>query len=612
MVELLKYSSATNTFSSDQLLDPREIVLVVDDSPEIVVLLNHFLQKLDLPTKSAINAFECDLMLRQNSVALVLLDIGLPDRSGIEILQEISHEFPDLGIIIVIGTTDIEVALRCLRSGADDYLTKPVNLDRFTRTVFSVLTKRKLSLDNKRFQKELEANAYKNHFLHQLSMKMNSAYLSTSELSGILHAILVGITANEGLRFNRAFLALFDENQNVLTGRLAIGPATPEEAGNVWESIHNKGLGLQELIDSYPDSSNSRDISVNRLIQQISIPSTARDHVLMKVIASRKSKLVNSDENIEETNFSGLEELLKNNTLAIIPLYSPRKSIGVLIADNFITKYPITEEDVQSLEIFANQASLAIEHCHLYDEMSRKISELKSVTEELERSKDFMVSSEKFSAVGYISAQLVHSIRNPITTIGGVARLLHKKITDEKLFKFLDILSTETEKIEGIIQDIFTYVEHDSLQLNRQPLYPVLNTTIKLFYTTMQANGIVYHSDLQNPDPSPVFDSTKIRQVLYHLIKNAIESMAGGGILTLKCIHDERKITISISDTGFGISDSNLGRVTDPFFTTKTYGTGMGLTLVRSIVEKHQGTLQLQHAEPSGLSAIITLPFDRE
>ena len=91
-----------------------------------------------------------------------------------------------------------------------------------------------------------------------------------------------------------------------------------------------------------------------------------------------------------------------------------RKSLGVIIADHFVTHEPIAKELIKSLEIFANQASLAIEHSQLYMEMEDKIDDLKNVTQEMEKNKDLLVESESYSALGHMSAQLVHVLRNPI------------------------------------------------------------------------------------------------------------------------------------------------------------------------------------------------------
>ena len=602
---------STINLSIDRLIDSHEIVAVVDDSPEIVLLLNHYLQKLGLPSQSASSAQELHNLFTNYSIALVLLDIGLPDRNGIDVMHELSAAFPDLAIIIVTGTTDVEVALRCLREGADDYLIKPVNIDRFQRTVLSTLTKRRLSIDNKRFQKELEANAYKNQFLHQLSMMMTSAYLSTQELREILHAILVGITANEGLKFNRAILTLFDEKHQYLCGRLAIGPATPEEAGVLWKSIENKSHSLHDLITAHTANSLEIDKNLNQLIQTLNIPVTDGDHILIAATRLRTSQRVTGGISPMGTRLYGLDHLLNHDSFVAIPLYSPRKSIGVLIADNLVTKAPITAEDVQNLEIFASQASLAIEHCSLYEEMSRKVSELEKLTEELEHNRDLLVAAEKYTAAGQMSAHLVHSIRNPITAIGGIARLLTKKAHDESIAKYLDQIVFDSSKIEEMLDDMFAYIEQDNFHVHKQPVYPLLQKSVAFFYAKMKASGITCSFDFQGDDPLPAIDATKMSLAMYHLVKNAIEAMPEGGTLSIGGFSDEHSLTLRISDTGVGLSKENLSRASDPFFTTKTYGTGMGLTLVKDILHKLHGTLELLPGSPTGTTAIVHLPLTK-
>ena len=206
------------------------------------------------------------LMAREN-IALVLLDIGLPGQNGNEILKDIAPAHPDLGIIMVTGTTDIDVALDCLRKGADDYLPKPISVNQLNYTVQNTLKKRRLAINNRIFQEELESTNARMRFLHHLTLKMNTAYLNTVELQGILQAILVGITSDDGLRFNRAFLALYSKDGRSLNGKIAVGPASREHAGQVWNSIKEKGLQLDDILATIQRKTIAEDIEVNRIIK---------------------------------------------------------------------------------------------------------------------------------------------------------------------------------------------------------------------------------------------------------------------------------------------------------------------------------------------------------
>ena len=610
MVELLSYKDTHLNHAPSELLEKDEIIVIVDDSPEIAILLEHLLTRQGYSVCKTGSADGLSELLDSRKVALVLLDIGLPDRDGMEILADIAPKFPDLGIIMVTGTTDLQTALYCLRIGADDYLTKPVMPDVFNHTIQLTLKKRRLAIDNRLFQKELEATNFRTQFLHQLNLKMNTAYLSIIELESILHAILVGITSEEGLKFNRAFLALFDEDQDVLQGKLAIGPACREDAGRVWDNIKARNLKLNDIIGHMQEDCLDSDVEVNRIARSLSIPGADADHILLRSCRERRTVLVTEGTAAGMVVATDLLRILGEKDFIIVPLYSPSRSLGVIIADNFITGKAITVEDIQALEIFASQASLAIEHSHLYRDMTAKITELEMVTQELEKNKDLLVEAERYSTLGYMSAQLVHAIRNPITSIGGTARLLTKRVDDPRILKFLNIMTQETAKIESTLEDLFNFVEESALQKSNQSLHALLQKSVMIFYGSMKKLGITYHLDLTAPDPYLDIDPRKIRQIFLHLIRNAIEAMPHGGELRVSTQEMGDEIRVTIRDSGMGITGAHLDRAADPFFTTKTYGTGMGLTLVEQIVKLHGATFSLKHNEGEGM--IATIGFKRQ
>lgn len=604
MVELISSDEILHP-APGKLLDDDEIIVIVDDSPEIVVLLQAYLKKHNLRSTPARSAAELFELITTYHVALVLLDIGLPDRDGTEILSELTDKYPDLGVIMVTSTTDIHVALDCLRRGADDYLTKPVNIELFYHSVTQTLKKRRLAIENRMFQQELQLNNLRTLFLHHLNLKINSVYLDARELNKVLQAILIGITSNEGLKFNRAFLALFDAEETLLKGELAIGPGNHQEAQKVWDEIKVKDLKLQDLFSYIGTSLAGKDVIVNEIVRSLSIPAANSSHPLIHACRSRTSILVDKG----KATVAIPEELiatLGENSFVIVPLYSPRRAIGVIIADNFVTKQPIQKTDVEALELLAGQASLAIEHSTLYADMQAKINELELVTLELEESKDLLIEAERYTALGQMSAQLVHAIRNPITSIGGTSRLLSKRFNDEKARKFLDVLVKETEKVESTLNDLFSFVSEYEPQKSEQPLFPLIRRSVMLFYTIMKRQNIAYSLDFYGADPLIEMDSEKIRQVFLHLIRNSIEAMPDGGTLTLSSYQENSSVVVSISDTGGGVGNDELEHLTDPFYTTKIYGTGMGLTLVEQILGQHEASFALIPNDSQGTTALVT------
>lgn len=587
-----------------ELLDNGEVILIVDDYPEIVALLQEFLQDQGLPTITAGSAGELQQAMQRHAVALVILDIGLPDRSGMDLLPELKTNFPDLAIIMLTAVTDLHTALECMREGADDYLTKPVQFTEFFATVRKVLEKRRLTINNRLYQRQIEQANFRINLLHELAMKMNSAYLSMVELDEILQAILIGITAEEGLRFNRAFLALFNESGDTLMGKIAIGPACRYEAGRIWREMEEKDLRINVLIDNIRESCLNVDTEVNVIARTLKVSAGDNEHILIRAVRNRRSILVTEGKSDYPVP-PELLRLLDEDTFVIVPLYSPSRSLGVIIADHFVTRQPITDELIKALESFATQASLAIEHCHLYMAMEEKIQQLEAMAYELEKNKDLLVEAERFSALGHMAAQLVHNIRNPITSIGGTARLLARKTEEPERLKFLNVITSETARIETTLEELFSFVREDIPVREPHPLYPLIRKSLVMFYNTLQKQHIVQELILPEPDPTLRVDQHQFRQMLVHLLRNAVEAMPEGGKLSIEVGHEDRDVTIAIRDSGIGFSDLALSRATDPFFTTKMFGTGMGLTVVKRIVKDHNGTLKLHNRREGGTEALL-------
>lgn len=591
---------------NDQFLEGDEVILAVDDYQAVVILLQNFLHQRGLTTLTAGSLQEFRQILHSIPIALILLDINLPDGDGTQVIAEIKEASPNTAVIMLSAATDLHTALKCLRYGADDYLTKPVQLATFWETVRKVLEKRRLQINNRRYQRQLEQAHFRIQLLHELAMKMNTAYLGMTALEEILQAILVGITAEEGLKFNRAFLALFDPSCTILEGKLAVGPGCREDAVRIWEEISSKSLKFHDIIDSIKEHDFHKDSEVNMIVRSLSIPSGKKDHLLIRAAMERKTINVCHGQ-CEFPVPLDLMDLLQEDSFVVVPLYSSNHSLGVIIADHFVTGKKIDLALIHALESFASQASLAIEHCRLYAEMEKKIRELELVSHELESNKDLLVESERYSALGQVAAQLAHNIRNPITSIGGTARLLSRKTSDPQQLKFLDMMTAEVTRIEETLEDLFNFVDTTPVQKEPVLVYPLIIKTLMLFYNNMEKQGVKYQTVVPEQLTCNL-DSAQIRKVLVHLVRNAVEAMENGGTLNIEVTSDEEYIRITIRDSGMGIAAHELQRVSDPFYTTKVAGTGVGLALVERIVEDHQGKFSIRCRDSGGTEVVVSLP----
>ncbi|HHD56521.1 MAG TPA: response regulator [Desulfobulbaceae bacterium] len=270
-------------------LEKDEKILIVDDYPDFVLLLQDFLEEHKFSTVSAGSAARLRQMVAEENIALILLDIGLPDVSGLELLPELKKENPDLAVIMLTAVTDLETALDCIRRGADDYLTKPIKFSALLASLQTILEKRRLTINNRRYQQQIEQARFRNQLLHELTLQMNTAYLGMTDLDEILQAILVGITAEQGLRFNRAFLALFDEQGRELVGKLAIGPGDRDDGARIWNDIRTKDLRFEDLISRIREHSFIDNSEVNHIVQALHVSADQSKHILIRAARERRS-----------------------------------------------------------------------------------------------------------------------------------------------------------------------------------------------------------------------------------------------------------------------------------------------------------------------------------
>ncbi|MFH1215391.1 MAG: response regulator [Pseudomonadota bacterium] len=595
------------SMAAEHLLHGNEVIAVVDDEISIREPLKLYFEQQGFPVADAGGGEELLTLLARANVALILLDIGLPDVDGTALLPEITASYPDTSIIMLSGQSDIQVALDCIRNGADDYITKPVQFNEIMVAVKKNLEKRRLVLENRRYQDDLEQAYFRIQLLHQLSVKMNTVYLNSGELDEILRAILVGITANEGLRFNRAFLALFDDENRFLTGRMAIGPGCREEAAQIWTDMRDKDLQFIDIVHNLGNACSRDDDAVNKIVKILHIPVTLSDHILIKSAMERVSfKVTGGTSSIPVPR--DLVNLLQEESFVVVPLFAPGRPIGVIIADNYVTRKPIPDGHVSALELFASQASLAIEQSRLHHDMQLKLTELEEVTHELDKNKDLLVEAERYAALGQMAAQMVHIIRNPITSIGGVARILARKIEGDEWKKYLDVMVKETDRLEATLTELFDFVSQPQGEKQFGPLYPVIKKTVMLLRTSLVKQNITWEMNLAEPDPIIYMDSKQIRRVFLNILRNSLEAMPAGGAILISSTVDDEMVHVSFRDTGGGLNGAFLNKATEPFFTTKTYGTGMGLTLVDRFIKAHGGNFSLIRHD-DGLEVKINLPL---
>jgi two-component system sensor histidine kinase PilS (NtrC family) len=202
-----------------------------------------------------------------------------------------------------------------------------------------------------------------------------------------------------------------------------------------------------------------------------------------------------------------------------------------------------------------------------------------------------MKNKEKWATIGELSANIAHEIRNPLASLRGSIEILKEdKLPEKHKEKLMNIALSEMDRLNNTISDFLAYSSPKSLEMQLIDLHPVLDSTLELLINSENKGGISIKKDFKGQLFTHA-DPEKIRQVFWNLGINAYEAMENGGELTVSTENTPPYITISFSDTGSGISQSDIEQIYYPFFTTKETGTGLGLSIAYRIIEEHNGRL---------------------
>jgi len=331
-----------------------------------------------------------------------------------------------------------------------------------------------------------------------------------------------------------------------------------------------------------------------------------------------------------------LEELLKSNTPpkkdvltdeALAKLFMKYKGLlkererdrafweatheNIKIAYSKLDK--LVEERTAKLKKANDQLKQEITKRKNAEEMLKEYSEkleymVEERTKKLEKAQERLRRQEKLAAIGELASVVSHELRNPIGVIGNSVYYLSMKLkdADEKTRKHLNILQREVQRSNGIITDLlnFSRVRPPSLEKSD------LNSIVKEALTDIKfPENITLETQLAEKLPRIPLDPDQIRRVFQNIISNASGSMPGGGRLEIKTGIKEDFVEITFKDTGEGISKENLPKIFEPLFTTKAKGTGLGLAMVKSIVDSHKGDIEVESEVGKGSSFTVKLPI---
>jgi two-component system NtrC family sensor kinase len=258
-----------------------------------------------------------------------------------------------------------------------------------------------------------------------------------------------------------------------------------------------------------------------------------------------------------------------------------------------------------------------------YSELEGKVKasdkELEMAYQILRQRQEQLVRSEKMAALGQLSAGIAHEIRNPLTSIKIFIQSLEKEIDlDENRSEDFRIIKKEIDRINENISRFLNFARPEEPQFQPVNIHALLVDTLNLLAAKIKSSSIRLNTFLQEGLALVEGDPKQLGQVFLNLILNAIEAMPEGGDLTISLTGEvdpdsrEDALQVVFQDSGCGISENDRPYLFDPFFTTKEKGTGLGLSIVYSIVQKHNGQIEVKSEPGKGSSFVVSLPIRKE
>ncbi|HYR02732.1 MAG TPA: ATP-binding protein, partial [Syntrophobacteria bacterium] len=248
-------------------------------------------------------------------------------------------------------------------------------------------------------------------------------------------------------------------------------------------------------------------------------------------------------------------------------------------------------------------------HCRSAVIVLRDLREIERLEQEVRR-------AEKLAAVGELAAGVAHEIRNPLSSIRGLAQFLRQVLAGgSKEREYAEIMVREVDRINRVVTDLLTIARPQEPDLAPTDLQELLNHSVGLLQGDADRRGVEIRRVIPSELPEVVMDENQMTQALLNLILNALQAVETGGTIRVGASVDpfDSRLHLWVEDDGPGIPSGQMGKIFDPFFTTRAKGTGLGLSIVQKIVTHHRGEIRVE-SPPKGSARgsrfTISIPVD--
>lgn len=664
--------------------------IVIDDDPGLRELCVATLRRAGFTVEAMANSSTALAALAAQSYDLVLLDIYMPDRDGLSLLEEIRARKIAAPILLISGGASVEQAARAMRLGARGLLLKPFTPEELRITALEIAQERRAARSSdraaalrpvvrvgERLLAELDLPRLQDQIIDTVRAELDAdrASLMLVEEDGTTLRIVACSGLPPGVQVGHR-VNLKDSLAGYVAARRQ--PLRIDASGEVTPPAdHLRGTFFEDQIVSslsVPVLAGERVLGVlNAAKVRNSPPFNEADQELLMLLAAQAAIAIENarlytsvaqsearyrallqhasdavllldaggqtilDANLATEQLSGYTraELLALCPQTLLP------AIGDLVqvaTRNGRASGPRENHEIETeLRTRHDQAApvavsvSAVPHAgqQLLLVIARDISERQRIAQQL-------VQAEKLAALGRLSASLAHEINNPLQAIhNSVHLLLSRPLPEEKRQRYLSMTQEEVERLISIVQRMLDFYRPNREGMRPVEVNDILDTVLTLTETQIHERGVRLQREGDRPLPRVFAISNHLKQVCFNLIFNALEAMPDGGELRVRAYVVESAadldeagfvaasggrrtegpesgwVVVEISDTGGGIAPQDLTKIFEPFYTTRTKGTGLGLAVSYSIIDQHHGELSARSRPGEGTTLRVMLPVAR-
>ena len=554
-----------------QQLNPA--ILLIDDTSLILDLLEDILESLDCPVLRSEFGLGITQILDHENVALVFCDVALPDINGVDVLRMIKQHTPEIQVIMISGRQDFNVARQVLREHALDYLVKPFSQEEVLQAARQGIS-----------------SYY--HAVHQ-----NQARLEAQRrMADLVLLKKIGETASSGNDLQELFDQILD--------------SIVQSAGvEVASLMLLRDDGLLHIASAHGLSKNITN----------SVRVAEGEGVSGHVLATGEPVLISNID--QDSRFKSLDggQRYKNQSLLSVPIYVRDEMVGVININNKKSGESFDFEDQNLMVAIANQVSLAMENFELVNNLRRQ-------TLVLERTNENLVRMNR--ARTRLVCNLSHELKTPLTSIMGYVDLslsFFNKLSENEIKDNLIQVHEEGKRLEGLITGMLRLFSIESeREVWRWKSFGVpwsIADAFQYYNSKMSERGLVTEIDIQDDLPEIYGDQEKFGMAFNALIDNAVKFNRDGGLIRIKAesrtfegldyiylriFNEGQTVPLNAHKTIFN-SYTQLGDID----TEKPHGVGIGLALVKVVVDRMKGDVFLEEVSGEGTCFGLLLPTEQ-